>query len=588
VRHEKEVREFALGLLLALLLSRALRAFLSTLFYESLATLRLNESAYWCLALLAPALAPLLGRHAMRATVALAAVATSALPFARFTDAYVPLGALGSACGLLALARSGTLPGVLTGLALDGALLVLGHAADPLPAWAVALLGLGAILLAFRIAAPPTLGPRGWTGGAAAAALVAAEIAYLASPYAAARWAGIPAWGAALAGGLGLALGATRFRSAGRWVWIAGVLALVDLALARSPFVALSLGLVQLAMGAAGARLAPSLASRGGAIAFAIVLAPLGFVLLYFQSALGVSEWGALVPLLVALACAPAVFAARPAKAPRRLGAVPTGILLALLAIPAALPQTIAEPSADGDIVYVSWNVHQAFGNRGALDPDIYADTLRALDADIVVLQESDTARLSSGHLDIVKFLAAELDMRAAYGRSGVAVLSRFPFADAERPPEDLWTFEVPLDVNGTTLWVHGVHLARGRFADARLDQVAELLADPAPAPHVISGDLNACPVAAGGCFGATPGGVGPYERLTERYQDAWVLAGNDVRDPAGNTHSACNPSRRIDHILVEGITVLEAYPILDERTRLASDHLPVYARLRLGAAAAT
>ena len=575
---KEDARSFWVGLLLALLLARAIRALFSTLYYQSLATLRLNESALWMLVVLAPALALLIDRRGARASVLVAAVATSALPLTRFTPWHVPVAALATGASLLALARAAALPGALAGLALDGALLVLGASADPLPGLAVAgAIGALLLVLAWR-AELPARPPRGWAAGAAAAALVAAEVAYLASPYALGRWTASPAWLAMGASALGLAVGATRLRHAGRWVWVVGALALVDLAWARSPLVPLSVGLGQCALGVAGARLAPALCARGGAIAFAAVLAPLSFVLLYFRSPLGLSEWGALVPLLAVLACAPAVFETRAPRAARRLGAAPVAALAVLAVVAAALPAPIAQPSEE-EIRFVSWNVHFGFGNRGALDPAIYAEVLRGLEPDVVVLQESDSARLSSGGLDIVAYLARELDMRAAYGRSGAAVLSRFPFAEEPRPPEEEWSYEIALDVRGTTLWVHGVHLARSRDLDEREAQVQALLADEHGPHHVIAGDLNACPPPA--CFGGRPSGD-TYPRLTTRYEDAWVAAGNAIDDPRGFTHPAWSPSRRIDHLLLEGVEALEVAPILDELTRAGSDHLPVFARLRI------
>lgn len=42
------------------------------------------------------------------------------------------------------------------------------------------------------------------------------------------------------------------------------------------------------------------------------------------------------------------------------------------------------------------------------------------------------------------------------------------------------------------------------------------------------------------------------------------------------------DPTRRFDHILVEGLETLDAYVVRDERTRMASDQLPVVATFRL------
>lgn len=580
---KEDERRFWLALVLGLLLARALRALFSTLFYESLATFRLNHTAWWMLVLLAPAISPLVRGRGLPIVVALAGAATSLLPLTRFGPWHVPAAALATAAGLVALARVAGIAGALAGLTLDGAILVLGASLEPSSILLPIGLAIAALALALRARAPapPAAAPTpGWVAGAAAATLLVVELAFLASPYAASRWLGTPAWVAAAAGGLGLVVGATRLRRAGRWIWVAGALALVDVALARSPLAPLSLGLVQAALGVAAARLAKALPTRGGALAFALTLAPLSFVLLYFRSPLGIGEWEILVPLLAVLAAVPAASGSRPATTSRpRIGAPIAAFLLAASAIAAATPAPIDPPREDV-LVVVTWNVHQAFGNRGALDPHIYAEVLERIDADVIFLQESDTARLSSGHVDIVQWLARELRMHAAYGASGAAILSRHPLSDMPRPPDDDWTFEVALDVDGTTLWARSVHLAIARLGN-RSAQIDELLADPHSAPHLVAGDLNLC----ARCRGMAPAaeGLNPqYAALVTRYTDAWVAAGHAVDDPAGGTFRLPNAHRRVDHILVEGLDPIEAYVVRDERARLASDHLPVVATFRL------
>lgn len=581
---KEEERRFVLGLLLALLLARAVRALFSTLFYVSLADLRLGPSAWWMLALLVPALAPLVPRRAFPLLVALAGLATSALVLTRFTPWHVPAAALATAATLVALLRVASIGGALAGLALDGALLALGVSLEPSSLLVPAAFGVGALLLARRAPLPEADAP-GWLAGAALGALLALELAFLASPYALSRWLGAPAWLFAAAGGLGLLVGATRLRHAGPWIWIVGALALVDLALARSPLAPLSLALVQCAIGCAGARLSPRLPSWSGSLAFAATLAPLSFLLLYFRSPLGWSEWSLLVPLLAGLAVAPALLLPRPGRVRARAGATAAALLLGASAIAAALPAPIDAPAEDGTLTVVTWNVHQAFGNRGALDPAIYAAVLRDVDADIILLQESDTARLSSGHVDIVQWLARDLRMHAAYGDSGTSVLSRYPFTDDERPPDADWTFEVGVDVDGTTVWVHSVHLAIGWLGN-RSAQIDMLLRDEHHAPHIVGGDLNTC-ATCGFMFGraanATRNESSPdYDRIMTRYTDAWVAAGHAADDPSGVTFRLPAPTRRFDHILVEGLDTLDARALDDARTRAASDHLPTVATFRL------
>lgn len=567
----EEKRLFVAGVLLGLLLSRAMRAFLSTLFYESLATLRLNGTAAWTLVLLAPALAPLARRHP-RAWLAAGGLASAALGFARFTEWYVPVAAL-AAGALLAALPSRLAGAALAGVALDAALLVLGHGHD-LTLGIVGSLGalVAAGLLAQEGAAwhePAARTRWSWLAGVGFAALLAVEWAFLASPFAAARWAGLPAWGAASASLVGLLFGATRLRRGGAWVWIPGVVGLLDVALVDSPLVAVSLALAQAALGAAGARMVPHLATRGATLAMAATLAPTMFMLLFFPTPRGVSEWGFLAPLLALLALAVGLPRAAPPRQPRVPSALAAALVLALLLVPAVAPAPLDEPPAGRELTVVTWNVHQGFGNRGALDPALYADVLARLDADVVLLQESDTARLSSGGLDIVAYLADALGMQAAYGRVGPAILSRHPFVEpASEVP--LWSLESAIKVDGERVAVRSVHFGRN---DAERERQAETLVAMPPGPTLIAGDFN--------LFGGLADG--PYATLTGRYQDAWTAAGHGRDDPEGFTFRVPpEPRRRIDIVFVEGFEVLSAERIRDADTMAGSDHLPVVARLRL------
>lgn len=548
-----------------------MRALLSTAFYESLITLRLNESAGWTAALLASALAAFLGRRGMLLALGTAGLASATLSVARFTDVYLPLASVATGAALAALPlvarHAGGAAGLLAGLAIDGAILAAADSHDlTLVLWGALVaiaIALGALKLASGLApAPPARG--GLVRGAAFGALLALEIAFLASPFAAARWLGIPVWLATLAGLGGLALGAMI---APRWpVWVLGALGLIDVALMLTPVRALSLALLQIAIGAAGARLGLGVGARGGSIAFAATLAPLLFVLLYFRSPLGISEWGAIVPLLAVLALAPALRFPRAHRHRSRA----TALALVVLTIVAAIPTPLADAREGREITLVTWNVHQGFGNRGALDPDIYVVALRDLDPDVVLLQESDTARLSSGGLDIVRYLADALGMRAAYGRGGPAILSRLPFQEGIEMRDAEWMFEAAVEIDGTTLWLQSVHF--GRDQASRLAQ-ANAVASAEGAPRILAGDFN---------FFAGLAGNPPHDIIDARYDDAWVEAGRARDDPNGYTFTTGDPRRRIDIIWLDGVEVISIDRVFDDRTRMGSDHIPVVARLRV------
>lgn len=570
-----EDRAFFAGLAAGLLLAVALRAFLSTLFYESLATLRLNATAAWMLVLLAPLAAPLV-RDA-RWPLALAGSATAAFVLTRVFEGYVPVpvAAVASAAALLALAqREGPgLAGGACGVGLAGATLLLDASNDPFlslgGALVLALLAALALPLHRRGSEAPT--PR-WLDGVSFAALLAAQLAFLASPYALARHLQADVAHLAFALVAGLVVGATLLPRAGFWLPVAAALALVDVAFVRSPVSLLSLALLQAALGAAAAR-----STRPHPVAFALVLGPTLFGLLFFGGVLGVREWTLAMPLLALLALAPLV-RARP-RVPRRApwGAGTLG-LVALVVLLADAPPGPAAPERTDELTVVSWNVHQGFGNRGSLDPALYAEALRAMDPDVVLLQEADTTHLSSGGLDVPTYLAHALGMHVGPRASALVVLSRFPVADVPRPEPTGWSVETPLQVGDRVVWAQSVHLARSR--DERALQAQEILvaADARPGLRIVGGDLNSCPTPT--CFGSRPSDR-MHAILQERYEDAWS-AHHAPDDPAGNTHPARAPSRRIDVIMVTGLEVVEAGPVLDERTRLGSDHLPMRALLRL------
>jgi endonuclease/exonuclease/phosphatase family metal-dependent hydrolase len=116
-----------------------------------------------------------------------------------------------------------------------------------------------------------------------------------------------------------------------------------------------------------------------------------------------------------------------------------------------------------------------------------------------------------------------------------------------------------------TALRVAGIHLSL-HLAE-RLQQVEDLIARlrTTRLPLVVAGDLN-----------EPPGGT------------AWRALSAVVRDPApraGVTYSTARPRHRIDAVLtspdVETLEYGEWHPS-DRDARLASDHLPVLAVLRL------
>jgi endonuclease/exonuclease/phosphatase family metal-dependent hydrolase len=116
-------------------------------------------------------------------------------------------------------------------------------------------------------------------------------------------------------------------------------------------------------------------------------------------------------------------------------------------------------------------------------------------------------------------------------------------------------------------VWAISVHL--GLHPVERLHAVQELsdLVRGLSGSVLIGGDFNEAPDRKATRF------------LGERFWDAWVLGG----DVAGETFPSADPSARIDYLFVsEGVGVDRILVPPDREARLASDHLPVVAQLKL------
>lgn len=248
-----------------------------------------------------------------------------------------------------------------------------------------------------------------------------------------------------------------------------------------------------------------------------------------------------------------------------------------------ALAGRMAATSEDGlfghltrtTVRIVSWNLWWRFGPWEARQPAITA-TLRALDADIVCLQEV----FVTPERDRGAELAAELGgddgpWNHAYAtrldddgtKFGNAVLSRWPISSSEAlalpAPADGEEFRTCLraDVEGPRgpIQAYSTHLNwRFDHSAIRQDQVRAICGFVAGAPSrsfppVLCGDLNAAPDSDEVRM-LTGRAAVPNPPLV--FHDAWEVAGHGG---PGFTFSTANPfaatdlepSRRIDYVLV-------------------------------------
>jgi endonuclease/exonuclease/phosphatase family metal-dependent hydrolase len=238
------------------------------------------------------------------------------------------------------------------------------------------------------------------------------------------------------------------------------------------------------------------------------------------------------------------------------------------------------------DLVVASYNIHRCLGTDGVKAPERIAAVLRAIDADVIALQEVDSALPEHG-VDQLAYLAGALGYEAIAGptlithtgRYGNALLTRVPVRGVRRldlsvpgrEPRNALDVDLDLGPQSGLLRVVATHFGLRRTE--RLRQATEVARRVAGAagPQVFLGDVNEW----------LPG-VGALELLRKAF---------DHPADGAATYPSRFPLLRLDQIFVRPSTaVLDVAVHTTALSRVASDHLPVRARLcgvRLTSAAA-
>ena len=228
------------------------------------------------------------------------------------------------------------------------------------------------------------------------------------------------------------------------------------------------------------------------------------------------------------------------------------------------------------EIRLASWNIRKCIGLDRRRDPHRVARVLSGIDADVVALQEADR-RLGQRPAALPPALiSAETRFRAivvpghdpSLGWHGNALLATDAVEVEEVHGLHLPGFEprgaLVADIRGAggaAFRIVAVHL--GLMRRSRQRQLAAIRADieaRPPRPTVILGDLNEW----------------HPERGLDPFED-WA-----VHAP-GPTFHAARPVAALDRLITTpDIAVEEAAVLNTSLTRVASDHLPLTARLRM------
>lgn len=163
------------------------------------------------------------------------------------------------------------------------------------------------------------------------------------------------------------------------------------------------------------------------------------------------------------------------------------------------------------DLRVVQWNLHYGVtpGLTGgpAVDLDLLVDDLRALDPDVLLLQEVERGWILAGGTDLLQYLADALDMNYVYAGAhdrqfGNAVLSRYPITEPEivvlpygTGPQGRNAVIGTIETAGGPVLFGSVHLQHKDYDATRVAEVQELLDHiSADVPIVIGGDYNDTP----------------------------------------------------------------------------------------------
>ena len=284
------------------------------------------------------------------------------------------------------------------------------------------------------------------------------------------------------------------------------------------------------------------------------------------------------------------------------VAAVAAGVSGAPTATAAAPPLGAAPPPVVAR--FATYNIHAGAGSDNVYDLDRTAATIRALDADVVGIEEADVHWGDRSRFeDTVAELGRRLGMQTGFApiysldplhagdprrEYGVAVLSRYPLVAVENheitrlstqdpnpvPAPAPGFLEATVQVRGARTHVYVTHLDYRGDPSVRTAQVADteriMAQDPPGANQVLLGDFNA---------DASAPELAP---LWQELDDAWAVARTRVGEP-GLTFPAIDPVKRFDFVTArKGTPVTTAEVPSDPALLAASDHRPLVATVEL------
>lgn len=229
------------------------------------------------------------------------------------------------------------------------------------------------------------------------------------------------------------------------------------------------------------------------------------------------------------------------------------------------------------ELKLLSYNIHSCFGVDGKYDPSRVASIIQNSGADLVALQEVDSSLEVRDGLNQLQYLAYRTGLtplmgptlKRGYGSYGNALLSRFPFQAVReinltyRKFEPRGLLQAKMQLGEKIISVFNTHFGlkhwERKFQSQRLcDEIENDIHDCA----LIFGDFNEW-------FGLS--------------RNLKWLETSFSKSPRVPTYPSRWPRFALDRIFASpNVTFLESEVISDQKTRVASDHLPILAKISL------
>jgi endonuclease/exonuclease/phosphatase family metal-dependent hydrolase len=194
----------------------------------------------------------------------------------------------------------------------------------------------------------------------------------------------------------------------------------------------------------------------------------------------------------------------------------------------------------------MTYNIQAANDSSGERSYERQLALIRQVSPDIVVLQETDTTRISLNNNDYVRYYADKLGYYSYYGPTtvtgtfGTAILSKYPLFNTQSifsysDQDEIGTAKAEIDVGGKRFTIFDVH--PDGSDTAKMVWAQTLLAQAKDKPNVIAlGDYNLRDYEA------------PYQLIASIYANAWESVYPSKISLDGTDMSGKN---RIDHIFI-------------------------------------